>query len=81
MNLFKSFLSRMLRDVILDEVVEKTVPKVCVKLESDIQKRVELSLKELCKYEDLKEKLMKNFIIFTNIKRLVNFPLQNLGYL
>jgi len=81
MNLFKSFLSRMLRDVILDEVVEKTVPKVCVKLESDIQKRVELSLKELCKYEDLKEKLMKNFISFTNIKRLVNFPLQNLGYL
>lgn len=70
MNLFKSILSRVLRDVILDDVVEKTVPKVCVELKADIQKRVELSLKELCKYEDLKEKTDEEFYNLYKYKKI-----------
>lgn len=68
MNLFKSFLSRMLRDVILDEVVEKTVPKVYVKI--DVQKQTDIIFNELCYYEDLKEKSDEDFYNLLKYKRI-----------
>lgn len=58
---FKKFLYQKIYDCIADDVIKKVTSEVCKKMENCIEERMEKSLRELYKYEELKEKTDEEF--------------------